>query len=278
MRRIWPLLVCLLATSGCGGYYILTVPDHLAPAGDETAVVVRLQRNDFFILAMPVKGAVMRFQVGGDQQRAAYTDDLGYAGATLQAPDESGRYLMRVSHLDREGEEVYAEVLVYAWRANRPVIAVDLDGLPRAAGGKLWDARDALKRLNRGANLIYFTRKDVKDHDKAHRMLAAAGFPDGPVLLWRRKRWHIVRGRWKMPKVVVESRLVSQLAEIRGLFPALNKGVCNSEIAAKAFAAAGLKPVVIGKANVNLPEVTRFSSWSLLAKQGLCDSASQPAQ
>ena len=59
------LALCLLsvpfALVGCGnsmGDYVLTVPDMVAPAGGEGVAVVRLQRNDFLVMAPPVKDAV----------------------------------------------------------------------------------------------------------------------------------------------------------------------------------------------------------------------------
>ena len=74
MRRLVLLLSLLSAVGGCGGQYTLTVGDHVGPLGQDAAVVVRLQRNDFFVLSLPVKEAAIRFVSPDGRERAAYTD------------------------------------------------------------------------------------------------------------------------------------------------------------------------------------------------------------
>ena len=86
MQRPWIVIIAgMLSCGGCGGYYTLTAGDHLAAVGQDTPVVVRLQRNDFFFLNLGAKDAVMRFRIGEGVERAAYTDKLGYAGTTVAA-------------------------------------------------------------------------------------------------------------------------------------------------------------------------------------------------
>lgn len=259
------------AVGGCGGHYILTVPDQVAPAGGEATTVVRLQRNDFFVLSLAVKEAAMRFQVAGRLERGAYTDKFGYAGTVVPVPAEPGVYPMRVSHLDIHGDEVTAEADAYIWPPDRPAVAVDLDCLPGLWLGDSKDASAALRRLIVEANLIYMTRQSTRHHRRIKRTLAKAGYPKGPVLLWRRQRWHISReGRFKLPRVVIESRLVSQLAELRKALPGLAAGVCDSSLAAKSLAAAGLKVILIGSARPDVDtELIRRDSWAHLAREGL---------
>ena len=57
------LLWMLSWFSGCGGYYILTVPDQLGRASGSVVPVGRLQRNDFFFLAFGCEAAAIRFQI-----------------------------------------------------------------------------------------------------------------------------------------------------------------------------------------------------------------------
>jgi len=198
-----------------------------------------------------------------------------------------------VSHLDFEGEEVSATVPLYVWDAAKAVVAVDLDSLPtsrrsflassranwsRMTGGTappsgpqaVAPARRALARVAAGANVIYLTRDEVKTHRRLHGWLTAEGYPDGPILLWQRRRWHIVRtGRFRIPRVVIESRLVSQLSELRKAFPRMGLGVSASSLAAKSFAEAHLRCVVIGGAKVRSTNPIRFASWGELAEKGL---------
>jgi len=274
MRRIWVtgmLGLCAATACGCGGDYILTVPDQIAPVGGEAVTVVRLQRNDFFVLAPAIEEAAMRFRAADGPLRGAYTDKLGYAGAAVPVPREPGRYAMEVAHLDIHGDEVARKADLYVWEPSRPVVAVDMDCLPGLWIGSSKSASDALRGLAVGANLLYLTRRSARRHRTAHEALTKAGYPAGPVLTWQRERWHIVRdGRFRLPRIVVESRLVSQLPELRKSFPGLTMGVCDSALAARAFSAADMEVMVVGGAPVDrAAKVRRRNSWADLAAKGL---------
>ncbi len=254
--------MCLAATAatvGCGGEYKMTVPDAVAPAGEEAPIVVRLQRNDFLILDMAVEQVPIGLQVDDAQQRYAYTDKFGYAGTLVPVPDEPGMYPLELYHQDSdEGDEVRGTGRVYVWDPNRPVVAVDLDCLPLAGDGR---AAEALTRWASQAHIAYFTREPVSEHAGLHRVLASGGYPDGPILLWKRQRWHITRGTWNIPKIVVESRLVSQLSELRKTFPALKTGLAGCSLSAQTFQQAGMRTVVVGETDVE-GEVRRVPDWS----------------
>jgi len=254
--------MCLVVTAaavGCGGAYKMTVPDAVARAGEEAPIVVRLQRNDFLILDMAVEEVPIGLQVDDAQQRYAYTDKFGYAGTLVPVPDEPGVYPLELYHQDSdEGDEVYGTGRVYVWDPNRPAVAVDLDCLPLASDGR---AAEALAGWAKAAHIAYFTREPVSEHDGLHRVLASAGFPDGPILLWKRRRWHITRGTWNIPKIVVESRLVSQLSELRKTFPALRTGLAGCPLSAAAFQRADMRTVVVGEMDVE-GDVRRVPDWS----------------
>jgi len=263
------ILVVTAAMAGCGGQYILTVPDQVAPAGGEAAVVVRLQRSEIYRIVLPAAQTLLRFRVEDGPMRAAYTDKLGYAGTTVPVPAAPGVYTMSVSLQDTEGDEAGGEVRVYVWDARKAIVAVDMDSLPLAGTTQASGARAALARIAREANILYLTRRSVASHGYGHGQLSVCGYPDGPVLLWRRQRWHIVRtGRFTV-RMVVEKRLVSQLAELRKVFAGLSTGLCTSRLAAKAFTQAGMRCVVVGDAKVELPNVTRRETWANLAVVGI---------
>jgi hypothetical protein len=252
------IMLGLLAglSTGCGGYYIMTVPDQLAPENGEMVPVARMQRNDFFVLALPINHAPMRFRINQAPMKSAWSDKIGYAAVHFDLGEppydfEPGRHIMRVSMLDLEGEEVHTEVPAYIWPADVPVVAVDMDALPREASVGEEDAAAALGDLAGKANIIYLTRNSRTTQEVAHLRLRRGGFPDGPVLLWQRKRWHIVRdGKFKLPRVVVESRLDSQLPQLARDFPNFAAGVTSSSLAAKAFVDAGLPTIVINNAQL----------------------------
>jgi len=260
----------LLLSGGCGGNYVLTVPDMVAPASGKAVAVVRLQRADFLYVPMAVKNALIQLQVGDEPHRGAYTDALGYAGTTLPAPAKPGRYKLQASHSDHWGDEVRAESWAYVWDANAPAVAVDLDCLPGMSLGFSKQSSLALVRAAKGANILYLTRRSSSSHAKLHAQLAKAGYPDGPILEWQRQYWHIVRdGKYyNMPRVVVENRLVSQLPDIRAMLPGLTMGICEDSLAAKAFAESNMRVVVVGSAQVEAKDVVRRASWSELAEKG----------
>ena len=260
----------LLLSGGCGGDYILTVPDMVAPAGGEGVAVVRVQRADFLYVPTAVKEALIQFQAGDEPRRGAYTDAFGYAGTTLTAPQKLGRYKLQASHSDHWGDEVQAEAKAYVWDAKAPAVAVDLDCLPGMALGFSKQSSLALARAAKGANILYLTRRRASSHAKLHAELANAGYPDGPILEWQRQYWHIVRdGKYyNMPRVVVENRLVSQLPDLRTMLPGLTMGICDSALAAKTFAESNMRVVVVGGARVEAKDVVRRASWSELAEKG----------
>jgi hypothetical protein len=263
------LLGGLLMSGGCGGNYILTVPDMIAPAGGEGVAVVRLQRADFLYVPMAVKEALIELQVGDEPHRGAYTDSLGYAGTTLPSPEKPGQYKLQAGHSDHWGDEVRGESRAYVWDPKAPAVAVDLDCLPGMVLGFSKESSLALVRAAKGANILYLTRRSSSSHAKLHAQLAKAGYPDGPILEWQRQYWHIVRdGKYNMPRVVVENRLVSQLADIRAMLPGLATGICDGSLAAKAFAESNMRVVVVGGASVAGKDVVRRGSWSELAEKG----------
>jgi len=301
MKRFAWLWICLMPLGGCGGHYILLVPDQLAPAGQDTVPVTRLLRNDFFVLELPVRDAAIEYRVGPAKERAAYTDDIGYAATSVPVPEKLGRYDLTVRHMDHESDVVETSVPLYVWDPALPVVAVDMDSLPRtavdrwsalkqgltfystrpkgsssakpaapSAGAGMQAAATALRQIAQGANLVYMTRQDVREHASLHEWLARGGYPDGAILLWQRQRWHIVReGKYRIPKIVIESRMVGQLGELKKQFPKLTTGVTAAGLSAKGFTDAGLKAVVVGGQLAAPAGSTRCASWQDLAARGL---------
>lgn len=267
MRCLVGLTVLAAALVGCGGHYILTVPDQVAPVGSKVVPVAQLHRNDFFVMDLAVKGALLRFRINGGGLRAAYTDKLGYAAALLAVPRALGRHVLSVDHMDFEGEEIAGAASVYAWPADEPVLAVDLNCLPYPGQDDAASAAAALRRLAPNGRILYLTREPVGRHERLHGLLDICEYPDGPVLLWQRQRWHIVReGRFRL-RIVVESRLVSSLGELRKTFGGLRTGVCDSALAARAFTSAGLRCILVkGGLKLDAVDVARETSWSALAE------------
>ncbi len=262
LSRLIVLLTLSLALAGCGGQFILTVPDQVAPARGQAVVVVRLQRNDFFVLAPPIEGAAIRFRVEDQDDRAAYTDRLGYAGASVPVGDQVGVYPLHVDHLDREGDQAHATASAYVWNAQTPAVAVDLHALGLDGSQPSDAACQALQKLAaRPANILYLTDRRITRHAEIHRRLAEHNLPDGPVLLWQRESWHISYVRGWIPTVKIETRLVSQLAGLKDTLPKLQVGIAASDAACRAFLAAGLKCVTVAPSRIQDPKLTQAPSW-----------------
>ncbi|MFW5839020.1 MAG: hypothetical protein ACOCZE_00415 [Planctomycetota bacterium] len=267
-------ILCLAALAGgCGGDYILTAPDQLAPAGKEATVVTRLQRNDFFVLALPVEEAAMTYRAGDLPERGAYTDELGYAGTVIPAPEKPGLYDLRVAHLDVYGDLVEKKARLFVWPADKPLVAVDLDSLPWEISGQSDPAAKAIAAVGDSAGVIYLTRQESDQHQRLHDWLAGQGYPAGPILLWQHKKWHIVQGSWRIPKIVIEDKMVSRLPEVKKAFANLDYGITSSSVAAGGFAQAGLRPVIIGGAGHDGPALRR-ANWEALEASGLESTSS----
>lgn len=261
--RLTGVLVCVCALAGCGGQYIITVGDQIARAGDAANVVIRLERYEFASFRMSVEGRPMRFQVRDLLECGAYTDELGftggateegYVGTLVPVPKEPGKYVLKVSLQDDQGDEAYAEAALYVWKKDSPVVAVDLDTLPTAADPAISDARSALARLAKTSHVVYLTQTDVADKAISRSKVSSCGYPDGPVLTWRRSYVHLARvGPLRMPRLIRnESRQVMPASHLKDLLGGLDMGLCATISAAHEFRKAGIRPVV----------VTRRASWA----------------
>ena len=269
MQRVMSYMVLAAVLGGCSGGYILTIPDQVAPTGGEATPVIRLRRNELARMKVPVRGALMQFRLAGGPLRGAYTDEIGYAGAVVPAPDLPGRYVLSVRPVDpREGDEVEGTADVFAWPADAKVLAVDLDCLPYPGHDDAPAAAAALRGLAPNGYVVYFSRDAIDLHDRLHEVLNLGGYPVGPILLWQRERMHVVRRSWRLPKIVVESRLVSQLEQLRTVFPGLSVGVCDTVLSAAAFSAAGVDCLFVsGPATAEGVPPEKMRTWSQLAEK-----------
>lgn len=269
MQRAMSYMVLAAVLGGCSGGYILTIPDQVAPAGGDATPVIRLRRNEIGRMKVPVRDALMQFRLAGGPLRGAYTDEIGYAGAVVPTPDLPGRYVLSVRHVDsREGDDVAGTSDVFAWPAEAKIVAVDLDCLPYPGHEDAPAAAAALRGLAPNGYIVYFSRDAISRHERLHEVLGLSGYPVGPILLWQRERMHVVRRSWRLPKIVVESRLVSQLEELRKTFPGLSVGVCDSILSAGAFSAAGVECLFVsGQPTPPGVPPEKTVTWSQLAEK-----------
>ena len=256
MTHAWrAIAVVLLAIglSGCGGHYVLSAPDQVASAGQDAPIVVRLQRNDFFVMDLAWEDAPIRFRINHGPQRAAYTDEEGYAGTLVPAPAQPGRHVLSIDYKDLDGQDIFGQAAVFVFDPAVPMVAVDFDALNL---DDWWqedsEAAGALTKIADVADIVYLTRWDVDEHRRAYELLQLSGCPNGPILRWERKRYKVVVGRSGMPKLQFGSYLTSQLEGLGEMFPNLGTGITNSALSARAFADAGLRAYVVD--TYDLPE------------------------
>jgi len=269
MQRAMSYMVLAAVLGGCSGGYILTIPDQVAPAGGDAMPVIRLRRREIGRVKVPVRDALMQFRVAGGPLRGAYTDEIGYAGAVVPTPDQPGRYILSVRHVDpREGDDVEGTADVFAWAPDAKILAVDLDCLPYPGHEDAPLAAAALRGLAPNGQIVYFSRDAVRRHERLHEVLELGGYPVGPILLWQQERMHVVRKSWRLPKIVVESRLVSQLEELRKTFPGLSVGVCDTVLSATTFSAAGMECLLVsGPSSADGVPPEKMLTWSQLAEK-----------
>ncbi|RPI63003.1 MAG: hypothetical protein EHM48_03165 [Planctomycetaceae bacterium] len=256
----------MLAAGGCEGRYIYTVPEQIAPAGGEVPVVVRLNRSEVGPFAPPLKDAPVQFRIDDGPVRAAYTDKEGYAAAMVPAPAKEGVYFMSVYTSDKNGRWACGFTPVYVCDKNRRIVAVDLETILSHKFGPADDAKAALGKVAENANIVYLTKRSPAEYRSIRAGLKARGLPDGALLTWQRQYWYVDNTR-QIPRMVVEDRLVNQLAGLKQTFPLFDTAICDTDLAARTFVTAGLQVIVLGseKVSVSGPKVTLCKTWSELA-------------
>ena len=261
------LLLAATLLAGCSGEYILAAPDVAGVPGDAAPVVVRLQRREFWFHAPPEEGIPVRFDLASQVQRAGRTDEDGYTGVAIRIPQTPGKYLIGLNVQDVKGDTAKGEALVYALDANAPILAVDLDALPQL-GPAVNDAAHTLARLQSQAQIIYLTQGYARKPAKAHDVLSGAGYPEGPVLPWRKSSWW-QRRRWWGGSAEGEA-----LVDLKTRLPRLQWGLTDNSSAARTLTAAGVEPLVVGWKLAGGGK--QFDSWNAVTLTGEPHVAKEP--
>lgn len=182
MARISAAVLAAILLAGCAGRYRLTVPDAVTAGDKPAAVVVRLERQEFGPLYLPVDDAVMRMWIDDEPLRAAYTRRNGYAAAAVPCPSEPGRHKLTIAHQDRQGGQVGKKGLAYVVRPDARTLVVDWEAVEKARAGLA--AAPALKRLAAAGVQIVYAAEGFVEPVKAHIIIIANDLPDGPLVSW----------------------------------------------------------------------------------------------
>jgi len=185
---LWRWTLLLLAAplaGGCGGEYLLIGPDVVALPGENAPLVVRLQRREFWLYWPPMRDAAVTFRSDGGELRCARTDKHGYAVTGFPAPAEPSVVRVALHHQDELGYAAAGHVHVFALSPEVPIVAVDMDCLP-LGGNQAASAAEALRRIGKQAQIVYFTQHCSAAPEYAHQALEkAAGrrmLPGTPVI------------------------------------------------------------------------------------------------
>lgn len=249
---------------GCGGEFQLMAPDQLAAAGSRSDTVLRLMRNEFGGLMLPLKEAPLQVRVGEGPLVSARTDPKGYAAMSVPVGEQPGLFHLKVYLLDNKGREFTRYVPVYIMDPKMAVVAVDFDAVrdPKNIGV----VREALERIASNAYIVYFTDESVARHGMLHVHLRQARLPDGAIVGWEQQAWHI-SGEGIHRRLVIEDRMVSPLAYLRAKFPQMRWGLAGSPVAARAFLESGMKAYMV--AGDPPPKGALSRPWKDLAQNGL---------
>jgi hypothetical protein len=235
---------------------LITPYDLLIPAGEPATLEVEVESRWADFIDPPA--ADVEVQVEGVGR--ARTGENGIATFPLGVLPE-GMHRYRVS-VGRKTPEVLVRVLP----RQAPVIVVDIDKtiadvtpqgfiFRRVQNVRTMPgSRDALKELSRTFQILYLTARDHIYTRKTRLWLRLKGFPEAPIFLRKGTRFWSASPR---------DHKLERLKELRGQFPNVPWGVGDKPGDVAAYAAHGIKPILIagGRPAEVATEVPCFRDW-----------------
>ena len=196
------LLVAMLA--GCGGRYVVSVPDAVTTGGS-ARVVTQLRRYEVWPITFPVEQAAVVVNVADEPHRAAHTDSDGIATFMVPAPTPVGSYRIHFRHQDARGDEASATGRCYVMDPQRLTVAVDIAAVERDYEVPLHQLRSA------GVQIVYVDDEVAGQTEPLRWWIVGNGLPDGPMLAWRWRR------DWLGRRVEVVGSLPAAKEQLPGL-------------------------------------------------------------
>lgn len=232
----------LLAACGCMRP-VLTAEDVVVRPDGMAVLVAHLEGETWPGLRKDLRGEV-RFFADQVPLGEAFAQE-GEAALECPLPHSANRYLARSSFL---GFRQQATGRVFRWRADRPVLVVDIDDticdtdrddvifkkrdLDSSPIGK---SQPILSHLAGSFQIAYLTARPRFLFEKTRIWLSDQRFPPGPVFVAPGLR-RMVRARHYK---------TAALQKLRSLWPNVAIGIGDSEVDAHAYSDCGMLPLII---------------------------------
>lgn len=216
---------------------VLIVDDAVIMAGRKSRLVACVAREPIVGLVKDVERVRVAFLVEGREIGAERSDNDGLASIERHLPAGVAQYEARATVGD---QELRAGGRVFAWDAERVILAVDIDQtIERTKYKHLLDdegeddsdplkrSADVLSALAREYHILYLTGRPRYLLDKTRAWLREEGFPPGPVIMSESVRTVFRPGSFKEQK----------LRALRKSWPRLLIGIGDKPSDANAYGA-----------------------------------------
>lgn len=235
----------LLAAAGCAPP-MLSVDDAVALDGRPVVFVAHAERPQVLGLRSEIEHVTISFRVDGREVRRADTGGSGRAVAEFRLPRPGITAFEARAVID--GCEQQTTGTIFAWSAERPIIAVDIDNticrteyedlLLKAEDVEsrpISGSRETLTGLSGDYHIAYVTGRPRIYLEKTRAWLRRNEFPPGPVVTAPRLRDMI---KYKTLKRTM-------LANLRRRWPNLLIGIGNEPLDAEAYGANGMLALIV---------------------------------
>ncbi|MGB9623338.1 MAG: hypothetical protein ACPMAQ_00610 [Phycisphaerae bacterium] len=237
--------VALPAAAGCAPP-MLSVDDAVALNGKPVMFVAHAERPQVLGLRSEIEHVTISFRVDDREIRRADTGDSGRAVAEFPLPRPGITAFDARAVID--GRELQTTGTIFAWSAERPIIAVDIDNTicrteyedlilkaEDVESHPIPGSRETLTRLSGDFHIAYVTGRPRIYLEKTRAWLRRNEFPPGPVVTSPRLR--------DMIKYRTLKR--TMLANLRRRWPNLLIGIGDEPLDADAYGANGMLALIV---------------------------------
>jgi histidinol phosphatase-like enzyme len=238
---------------------LITPYDLLLPAGEPVTLEVEVEHRWATFIDPPMADVEVEI-IGVGRARSGTNGIASFPLGVL--PEGLHRHVVWVGRR-------MLEVLVRIVPKDAPILVVDIDHtiadvspqgfiFRRVKNVKsMPGSREALKELSKSFQILYLSARDHIFTRKTKLWLRLKGFPEAPVYLRKNSRFWSASPR--------EHKL-ERLKDLRAHFPNIPWGVGDKPGDVAAYAAHGIKPILIaeGRPTEVATEVPCFRDWKLI--------------